>query len=347
MDPRIEIARKLLGQPEPPWFDLNEAVHMSLMQKLSDEEKFFGLALGAPGTVELGRRDALPVIVLARTSGLRDWEVNIARNTALIAVDLGDGSVRRRFAFQDRKQRAPANKPGSMVGPRPNKLDAESTSAGVYPLEARWLLGLPWLPGTYAITVTVYDWSSNTVVVRLKGPEKEIPVHEPFSLERARQIAVEAQAKPTELPHFVKTSANPEVKKEGVALSIPAEIAADAKTVPVFGTVKLKAPPGAVVKPPEIKGVAVPEPGLPAAVLRAMVTFERKDLPEPPRLSLEIPVFAKLPIKPGEVAEGHFAFDLLKSMEEALPPGEHQVYLIAGAHIDGPHRVIVHPPAQP
>jgi hypothetical protein len=349
MDKKSELADKFLALPEERYFDYDSELEESLTERLADEDSFYGLLLGAPPRIDLARRKELPLLLLARTSGQRDWEVRFTRNATLIAVDLDEGTIRRRHAFQSSKRRTPAQTPGSMQGPPPNGDEARSVSSYAELLGARSLLGLPWHAARYALTVIDYDWVSNTVVTRLEVREGWPTEPLFFPAERAAELGARAGAGTTasdELPAFVRSTASPKLDAEGIAISVPAEVKPGAGRIPVLGTLRVKLPPGAIVAFPASEKPAVELASsrleqLPRAVLRTTLLLVRKDVVDPPRVDLEVPVFQKEPVKEGDPANAYFAIDLARHVPEPLSPGEYLVYAIVGPYLAGPHRMVV------
>jgi hypothetical protein len=345
MDPRTEIARKLLALPEESWFRGDGEVDNSVVERLSQEDSFSGIAAGAPEAVDLSRRSELPFILLSRTTRLRNWEVNIAPNTTLIAVDLADGTVRRGHAFQSNKQRDTAELERSMTGPRPTPLQARGNSNVGYRFDARRLLGLPWVPSRQALTVIVYDWTSNTVTVRLERPGAEVAEPAPIPFDRAWQL-VAGHPRRAKLPSFIRSPQSPKVDGEGVRVSVPEQAVAGAPLV-VQGTARVKVLPGSVVSPPPRAELdPVPwEPGagveVPRAMLRVMLLLVSKDVIDPPRIDVEVPVFGKDAVRPGDVVDAYFGIDLNQHLQDPVPPGEYLVYAVCGEHLAGPQRMVV------
>lgn len=46
-------------------------------------------------------------------------------------------------------------------------------------------------------------------------------------------------------------------------------------------------------------------------------------------------------VKPGDIVNGYFAFDLKIYVPDLLPGTGYHAYLIVGKHIDGPHKMVI------
>jgi hypothetical protein len=344
-----EIPTNLLHLPEQDYFDFSDELQSKMTHQLSDTS-FRGIAITAPRTIRLDSHDSFPVILFSQRTGLRDWEVNMRRNTAITAVNLRSGKIYQGHAFSSPKKRDSENADRSMEGPPPEPADARSISSGAERLDARGLLMLPWETGRYAITVTYYDMVSNTAVVELVDEKQTVPTSEraSFPVEQATSLNEKAPVggQPDKFPHFIRSSRTPDLKDAGVALALPADVSLKETSIPFYGIARVPVPTSAIVAlHTQAQTSATVEnknpTTIPTAVLTGLLMFVQKDLRVPLRVDLQIPIYTKAPIKPGDVVEGFFGIDLASQLPQSFSAGTYQVYLAVGEHIAGPYRIIV------
>lgn len=290
---------------------------------------FQGLRLRAPERVDLKEREELPLLYARRATGQRDWEVAPQRNAHLVAVDLERGSLYHGWAFRPRKRYNPEALERSRAGTPPDESERTSINAAIGVLEARELTGMPWRAGRYAFTLVGWDWVSNTVVVELTEGPSPVAKPAPLSPEEGRRLLERWRGTGTLLSH--KAHAVP--KADGVQLSSPSKLRLGAGAL-VKGVLRMRVPEGMAVS-----GEA--PAARPAAFLPFGLLLVRKDEPESLLVTSAIPI----PSTPVRTSEGavvvHFSLNLGKAAGEALQPGEHLLYLVAGPYIDGPHRAEV------
>lgn len=152
-----------LNLPDKAFFadDVDPKLEVRLL-----DSRLVGVALRAPGRVDVISRSTLPVLVASRFDGARDWDSSLPDLGWLVGVDLAFGEVRIASAFGNGKRAAPQDR-----GKRPSRDDVESYGAQLSLIDARSRLGLPWQSGCWAFSLIYFDWSSNSVVSRLENPE--------------------------------------------------------------------------------------------------------------------------------------------------------------------------------
>jgi hypothetical protein len=292
---------------------------------------FQGGRLWAPERVDVSARQELPLLQARRATGLRDWEVALERNAILVAVDLERGGVFYGWAFRPRKRYNRDSLERSRQGPPPSE-EQPSVSARLSVLDARKLTGLPWQAGRYAFTFISWDWVSNTVKVDLTEGAAPPRKAEPLSPEESGRLLEDWRTMAGSVSP-APDDAGP--RADGVSLTVPARFRKGTRAV-IQGTLRMRVPPGLVA------GGAGTE-GRPAAFLPFGVLLMTRDELEPPLLSVAVPLPASSVRTGDEASVVRFSLDLGKVAADALPPGEHLLYLVAGPYIDGPHRVEVLP----
>jgi hypothetical protein len=134
------------------------------------------MTLGAPAEIDLDSRDKLPIIAVIKCTVERLSQVSRRSTLVLVAVREEDGAV---FAGP-----AILPEPGVRVYPDwyqkgpPKRLSGwtpDSISTDMEQIDARYALNLPWEAATYRLTLVAWDWTSNTVRVRLKGKTSFAP----------------------------------------------------------------------------------------------------------------------------------------------------------------------------
>lgn len=130
------------------------------------ESRFVGVALRAPAVVDIGARQTLPLLVVSRFDGARDWALPFHDRAWLVGIDLGSGQFVLAAAFASAKRPAPVARAA-----KPSDEELRSHGAQLSPLDARSRLRLPWQPGCWSFSLVYHDWLSNPVVVRLARPQ--------------------------------------------------------------------------------------------------------------------------------------------------------------------------------
>ncbi|MBX3635763.1 MAG: hypothetical protein KF683_10315 [Rubrivivax sp.] len=130
------------------------------------ESAFVGVALRAPAQVDIGTRQTLPLLVVSRFDGARDWALPFHDHAWLVGIDLGSGRFGLAAAFGSPKRPASVGR-----GAKPSAEELRTHGAQLSPVDARSRLGVPWQPGCWSFSLVYHDWLSNPVVVRLARPQ--------------------------------------------------------------------------------------------------------------------------------------------------------------------------------
>ncbi len=333
--------------PEAALFDLQEEVRDDLLERLLLTVKVEGMGLLAPATVDVGQHKRLPLLWLLRTSGRRSWEVQLVRNSALVAVDLSSGAVTVRHAFAGPKLPALAQLPVSRDGAVPERAQAASTRVDTRTLDARQIAKLPWRPGRMALTLLSYDWRTNTVLTELTGPPPGpagpvgVPRPEVLEVAEANRAALRSAEAALRVERSEATPAGNE--GPGAWMRVPPEAGAGANRIVVHGLARVAVPGAALLagRPPEPEA----RESIPGAVLTLTVLVGGLDRPEPSQVVVRAPIFAKRVLKAGQLVEAAFSLDLQATLRQPLQPSEHpyQLWLVAGEHVGGPWPLTLQP----
>jgi hypothetical protein len=144
-----------------------DKVSPTLTAQLLDS-RFVGVALRAPGRVDVGRRSTLPLLIASRFDGARDWELPFHDLGWLVGIDRRSGKVSLASAFGGAKTPVPVSR-----GEKPSGDELRSHGAQVNLVDGRSRLGIPWQPGCWSLNLVYHDWMSNPVVVRLESAQQE------------------------------------------------------------------------------------------------------------------------------------------------------------------------------
>lgn len=303
---QVQLVEKLLTVPEERLFAPDaDFSDLAWAARKVDVE---GVWLKAPAEIDVAQRDSLPLLVFQKLSGARLEQVAPINNFTVVVTPLDGGPVYSGPLFEKTRH---VKKPASEREDDDEVKPKWSTS--VRRVDLRALLKLPWALGRYIVRVIALDRVSNPVIVKLKGQPQE----EPAPLQS-----------PREPPDYRCTPQTPPQVGQGVALAVPTENPAGEPHLMLRGRVKM---------------TLVPRPPGAAATLSASLLFARLDVPNPKRLDLQVPVSPEGPSTPGELGQGCFALDLKTAFPSPLAPGDYRIYLFAGEHLTGPHRLVIPP----
>lgn len=210
-----------------------------------------GLALGSPPSIALGDRQTLPYVWVYVQRAMRMWEVEPKLNARLIVSDVLTGHVHTVPLLMPHGKRWSPAAFASKKGPAPA---GEALGGSTCTAESGKLPGLE--RGRYAITATVYDWKSNTVLADvIPNAARELDPPAPVPLEVAMQ----------RMGTLNQLVAGGQVEFAGVTLNAPAlvghglavrvEPRSDEKAT-VHGRLRVTPAEGAAVVPHSEPGVA-------------------------------------------------------------------------------------------
>jgi len=311
-----EKAVALLRLPDDEYPDLDEDRLLALQGRLRDLlSKPPGtealLALGAPRTANLDASKEIPLLVGVRYTARRAWEVHLDENALLVAVDLGTGALHAGWPLIKDKRR-PTPVP-SRTGPAPEGFKSKALTTGVKRTDLARSVEAVLGPSRLALTVIVYDWVSNTVVIELTRRD-------------VAPTEVAPRNPTTALTRTTPGSGIPKLDGSGAALAISKDIdPGDPVTI------------GGAVDLPLADAVVVPSaaPGG-GSLLVANVLIRKLDETLPVSLELAVPAEVRGGPKDGSV-RAYFEFDALRMITGTRLSGEYQVYLITGVRVFGPY----------
>jgi len=327
---------ELLALQDDEYFAFNDQSHSKLSAKLTDileenplavppTEKISAerpplVAIGAPKAIEVDKQDEFPLLMAIRTTGLRDWRVDFDQNARILLVDLDTGVIRsERLVGSHKRGLTPLP---SMSQERPDELNAATVSIGLNKLRGlRKSLGIDWRPGRYAVTVIIYDWISNTVVVELKGKDEKRPARWPQ--EASSFLSSTSIMKET-----------PKIDVLGMSLSAPEEVDLGAP-VPIYGAVHIpfdKAIVAACKK--SDSETKTPDKSW---LLIASVILVKLDAEDPEQIGMVIPATVSGDPGSGQILQGYFSLDIRTALSGRNLSGKHQLYLVAGDKVAGPY----------
>lgn len=337
--------------PDKYYFNWTNDAYTDLVGKLANQQKYFGVALFVPATVDISAHAHAPLIMARRLTGQREWEVAFDTNTALVAVDTLDGSLyTREIKPPPRGKRLSVDSyPRSQEGDAPDEVNATSTGSQVQHFNLSEFLALPHSERGFYITVIYFDQLSNTVKTRLvKGGAGAGPAPVQITQQAAaavadRVAATAAALKPGSVYSFDKLPQSPTVTKQGVAL------VSDSKTyttkvdrIAVYGSLKLPLPGHSMVSPDPGTG-KVPDKTssglrMPRAIVTATLVFFRLDDRQRPTVKVEIPIYAGKALAAGQVVDGHFALNIKSEdvKEFFSEAGSYLVYCVVDGVISAP-----------
>jgi len=298
-----EIVASILDLTEKEFFSADRSVFAPRESRLLDMD-FWGVAVNAPRQIWTDHHDKLPLIMATRFSGERGWEVRLRDNCILVGTNLQDGSVH--FA---------------------NALVTEKLTE----LDARGRLHIRWNTGIWSLGVIYYDWSSNTVVVDLKGDEEVKPRLARSVRPEPNPLGVPA------LPCYLPMPQTPQPPDSGISFRVEFRVEQGQQKLNVFGAFAL---PVRELHLPQQKVVHQFKDGRKenvAAVVPVTLAVLALDWDLPLRFDWAVPVYGE-ELKVGLLARGCFAFDALPELDDKLPNGKYVAYVIIEGEVYGPVR---------
>lgn len=322
------------------------------------------LRIGAPGTVDLSKQEALPVLYVAGDSQEHRALVPPDLNVALLAVDLDRGTLRmteafpldpsktyptkparKRPSFLPRISAGPVAGPGG-IAPPPTMPDSVAQSW----LDFRKLGAVEWFPRRYALRVIRFDQISNAALVELVDPQQPSSVSG-FPADVAQEIELAAHrtnAIEGGVARFKRSDASPKLDRPGAALFAPSQIYSGESPIAIHGAAKLALGGGMIVDPDllekEPTEAHIYEDDLPQAVVTVTLLVAEIDRVPARSIELRIPVDKGNAVEQGSAIDVAFSLDLHDALGGPLANGTYFLYLVAGEHVSGPHRLDVGEP---
>jgi hypothetical protein len=352
MQSQHETVVNLLQLPPEKFFLFDDATEEQLVDALMTMDGFEGTSIGAPRGVDLDRESSLPVLWVRRSSGMRNWQVQVMRNSTLTVADLFTGRVMFYDAFTGPKRINLSQVPRSMVGEPPGRDEAGGITVSVEMLNLRTIANTPWMPSRLALTLILHDWVTNTVVVELTRREQGADIQEAKTPLLAHDLAVQideqyrqsrGSSKPA--PGALSTEKTLRLEQEGLTLVVPNEMSISDPTWPVDGRAKLSLPAGAIVEASLIEenlaNTDATSPAtrreIPRGVVCLSILLKALDDTRPKSHNYYVPIHAAKPLHSGDVVDFPFSIDLKRDLGSKVSVGLYQLYLFAGRHADGPY----------
>ncbi|EHR71474.1 hypothetical protein BurJ1DRAFT_2645 [Burkholderiales bacterium JOSHI_001] len=313
------------------------------------EVGFNGLLLGAPRQVDAVAGQRLNALVLTVQSRARRAALPWADNAIIVASDLDHGWV---FAGPllgldaDKAQERPAAPAPVALPEALQKMRAQeqrplvARSAGTVFVDVARRLNLPSTSRRLALWTLCYDQVSNGVTTSIRRADALAPT--PQSLEGTkelmRSLRTQMQQSPHGLPRFTPDADSPPLTGPGLRISLgQAKIGPQQTPWLLHGAMRLAVTAQTLVQSPAVPVAAGPNnPGPPHAVLRALLLVVAPNRSDPYQRTLDIPVWSRVPLKPGDPMDATFTVDLSATLPPQATPTTYQVYVVAGPHLAGP-----------
>jgi hypothetical protein len=330
MSPSAAILAGVLAFSEAEYYNPSQQLLAERESQLLDIN-FDGVAVNAPKVIDTRERGTLPLIMAARFSGDRDWDVPLIDNCLLVASNLNDGRVYFAPALTSRKDVTRAGKLKVPKGEKPEGL--AEVSAQVTIIDALSKLPIHWNTGSWALGVINYDRPSNAVTVELKGNDTQ-PVPTPRPIHPPLPAATDASA----LPSYIAMGKNPRMLDSGVAFTTEIVESDGQSRLHVYGSFAI--PVRDYMLPREETVHDLPSGRRERVAAIVPITFAiialNSDLPV--QVDMAVPIYGGAALRVGGMARGYFAVEVSESSSSAL--SMHRCYVIVGGDVFGPRLVV-------
>ena len=326
------VVAGVLTFSEPEFFAPSTALIETREAQLLDLD-FEGVAVNAPGVIDTRRVQSLPVILAARFSGERDWDVPLKDNCLLFGTNLADGSVYFAPALTSRKDVTRAGKLKVPKGEKPEGLPL--AAAQIVPIDALTKLPMRWNTGVWALGVINYDRPSNVVNVELTG-EEPLPSSGPRPINPPFSPGLEGVT----LPSYIAMGKNPRQPESGVAFTLERVTIADTAHVHVYGSYCIKIREYLLPREETVHQLPTGRRERVAAIVPLTVALIALDSDLPLQFDCAVPAYGASPLRAGDSVRGYFAIDLT-TLPNAPAVGDldYQAYVLTGGYVYGPIRL--------
>lgn len=337
--PLSDRISELIPQEKSFFYSFNDETYHAISHKLIALTNTEGMILGAPDSADVNdANNILPLLWLQRFTSFRKWQVVKKRNSFVVFVNLQSDSIIFRNAYAGQPKRFNFSQiPFSSQGNPPTA--AKGLMADIDMLDIRELLFNQISPSQYAITMTQYDWVSNTVHLQLIDSAKDAPEIPGIPAPVARQIVTTlnaAAAHADEASFFSPSLDPPQISTNGIFAVVPQKVTTSDTRWMVHGSIRVPVAPGAIVDNSSEKNTAS---GIPSAIITAMVILNKLDNREPATTSLKMPVYALC--KAGDIVDVSFSADLKRLHGDLAAAGVYQIFIVCGAFVSGPFALAV------
>ena len=323
-----EIVASILNLTDDEFFGVDQSILAPRESRLLDMD-FFGIAVSAPSKITTDRCDKLPLIMAARFSGERDWEVRLKENCILVGTNLQDGTVHFSKAFVSEKEiRSRGRRQKLPKGPKPPGLALEA--AQVVQLFPRSLFNISWNTGIWALGVIYYDWASNSVVVELEGDaEMTFPPAPPVNPEPSLLGA-------SGLPCFFPMDKMPQPPDSGVNFTGEFLVKEKRQILNIYGAFTVPVQPFHIPEKPLVHQFQDGRQENVGGIVPVTMAVVGLDWDEPLHFNWAVPVYGT-PLATGMLARGCFAIDVFDTgMMQELAAGNYACYIILDGNTFGP-----------
>ncbi len=307
-----DIAKRYLQIDDERFFAFSEQDKRAIHERFSDNREFSGLAISMPAEIDLRRTESVPMVILSQKNAVRAWETSTRLNLAVFAVSRNTGKVYVGQAVYDNKFETMRRKPVRTKPPRPvgDAVNALLTDVQMVNLLQR--TAMPATKGEYLVRALEFDWLSNAVTVKVKGPVPSAADSPKLSFSDAAS--------------FQKKASSPTLPPDGLVLNVPDRAAPGVKSVRVSGAGRIALPDSATI-------LREPTPeGARAWVTGALVIAQKDDVP-PARFELVVPVFSSKPVQPGDAVDIFFEQDIGAHLEEPKAGTAYRIYWLMDRYI--------------
>lgn len=274
-----------------------------------------GLALSSLPSIALSERQTLPFVWVYVQRAMRMWEVEPMLNARLIVSDVLHGQV---FALPTLMPKGKRWSPAAFASKKGPPPQGEALGGGGCTARSGKLPELA--PGRYAMTATVFDWKSNTVVSDITAKPGALEPPEAIPLEGAKQrMATLSQLVASGQVEF-SGAALDAPPLAGYGLAVRVESRADKKAT-VHGRLRVAPAEGAAVVPHSEAGV----PNGFAWVTLMLVQLDELDVVT---RAVQVPLSTDATSLVGQFA---VHLDAIFDVELA----GHLLYVVAGRYIEG------------
>lgn len=322
METSAEIAHALLELPDAGFFAVNSTALTQIEWKLASRN-FPGLAVSAPREIQIKQREALPLLLATQFNAVRDWEIPIADNLALVLFDHETATVTVAKPFEERTENRPDPGPPPAKSPKPTGDAATGIATSVRPVDIRKLFSLEWRPRRLSLMALSFDVVSNEADVSLIGEGAP-------SRPATRGIAPPPNADGAGFPSYDPVTVKVRPVGQGVTFTVAFQ---SLRTCMVQGALATTAQERHL--PQNSASIGAHRV---AAIVPVTFVVTRKDWRVPWTIEWGIPVFGASDVAVGAPISAVFAIPLPEEKLQLMPAGDYAAYVMMEGRVHGPQR---------
>lgn len=336
MSPSAAILAGVLAFSDAEFYNASQQLLAERESQLLDID-FDGVAVNAPKLIDTRERGTLPLVMAARFSGDREWDVPLIDNCIIVGTNLSDGTVHFAPALTSRKDVTRAGKLKVPKGEKPEGL--ADVSAQITTIDPLAKLPIRWNTGSWALGVINYDRPSNAVIVGLKGDDPD-----PLPTPRPIHPPLPESGDSTALPSYIAMGKNPRMPDSGVAFTTEFVESDDGQSrLHVYGSFAIPVRDYMLPREETVHDLPSGRRERVAAIVPMTLAIIALNSDLPVQVDLAVPVYGGDMLRVGSVARGYFAVDLSGTVGSvALASGNCSGYVLVAGQISGP-RVFVIP----